>query len=426
MKADARRVVLQLLAREHGFPTRAFPDVADKAGLDDRDRALAREILAGTIRMQRALDATFTPFCKKKKMDPMVRWTLRMGVYQMLYLDRIPAHAAVDATLRAASPFIRHAKGFANAILRSVERAHSESPQEFFEKAWCRASKGPLDRISVEHSFPTFLVERWTQEVGSDICLQRLQALNGPAPMALRANILRSTAKQVQVELLECGVQAEKAESVNTLLLPASRDPRPLPGFVEGMWSVQDVTSQESAALAKPKAGERILDLCAAPGGKSFACFELSNGKAEIHACDLDAQRLKSLSPDADRLGHNIHTHEIDSDGSGVPNGEWDLILLDVPCSNTGVLGKRPEARWRFNKKSLMQSVENQRKIARTAFRLFTPGKTRILWSTCSLEPEENSEMAKFFTKEAKLELSEERLFEPTNRRAGGYAALLK
>ena len=178
MKADARRVVLQLLAREHGFPTRAFPDVADKAGLDDRDRALAREILAGTIRMQRALDATFTPFCKKKKMDPMVRWTLRMGVYQMLYLDRIPAHAAVDATLRAASPFIRHAKGFANAILRSVERAHSESPQEFFEKAWCRASKGPLDRISVEHSFPTFLVERWTQEVGSDICLQRLQALH--------------------------------------------------------------------------------------------------------------------------------------------------------------------------------------------------------------------------------------------------------
>ncbi len=424
MKTDARQLVLQLLGNEHGFPTRAFSDSANQAELSDRDRSLAREILAGTIRMQRALDAAFTPFCKKKKMDPMVRWTLRMGVYQLLYLDRIPAHAAVDATIGAASPIIRRAKGFANAILRNVERGSSSDPTGFLEKAFNRAAKTPSDRIAIEYSFPTFLVKRWIQEVGENASIQRLKMLNATPPMSLRVNTLRATKQEVHAELLEQEVSAEIHG--NALLLQSPTNPQSLPGFSEGKWAVQDLASQETVLLSKPQAGERILDLCAAPGGKSFASFEQAKGEAEVHACDVDSKRLESISTDAERLGHNIQTHLIDLGGGNIPNGEWDLILLDVPCSNTGVLGKRPEARWRFDKESLVQSVATQKKIARTAAQLCTNGKTRILWSTCSLEPEDNHEMAKFIAKEAKLELSEERLLEPTSFQAGGYAALLK
>ena len=441
-----RRVVWELLLEGGDFPTRRFSRAVEDAGLEAADRGLARELLAGVLRTQGTLDKIAASFCSKKVKDPMLAVALRIGIYQLLYMDRIPSHAAIDTTLRAVRPEVPAKISFLNAVLRAVSRgsnagteddyaaAHAlpSPPWRFNRRVFSNPDKDPLRYLAETTSYPNFLVKRWMEEVGEETTRSRLAALNKPAALWLRVNPLRSSVKDVCEKLQEAGVQVledevDDGEPMLRVLPGDNRSPLPTwPGFEQGEWAVQDRTSYRSLALGKPKAGTRILDLCAAPGGKSFAAFEMCGGDAEVVACDINAGRLKQMEEETRRLGHDLQIRPIAEDGGDLPDGPWDLILCDVPCSNTGVLNKRPEARWRFSKIELhrLETIQN---LLRKKLLLPCMGEsTRVLWTTCSLEPEENIEAAERVAKHGKRRVADRMLFEPTDEQAGGFAATLE
>ncbi|MCX8228894.1 MAG: hypothetical protein OTJ44_02975 [Planctomycetota bacterium] len=445
---NARRMVLELLLSTGDFPTRKFGVFADNEGLTAQDRGFARQLLSGTLRNFRKLDVILEPYCKRRLKSKALRWTLRLGVYQLFFLEHIPDHAAVHSTLDSARPFLKGLSGFANGVLRNLQRSarlEEALPADPYQKDFSRKRlivgrrswmfdrplfsnplQHPAEFLAEDMSFPSLLSRRWVFDLGSDGARQRMTWMNQVPPLWIRVNSLRSSAEAVRASLEEANVLVHPGAHPQSFRLEKhGGDITKLPGFVEGHWAVQDLTSLETAALANPQPKERILDLCAAPGGKSFATYEFANGEAEVWACDIDEKRLGRLAPEADRLGHRISTQVLSANGGGEPDGPWDCILLDVPCTNTGVLHKRLEARGRFSKEELHRATTVQNLIRKAYFPRLLGKNTRVVWSTCSLEPEENQEMVARFVKQYALRLEKEVFFEPDGFRAGGYAALL-
>jgi len=440
-----RRVVWELLLEGGDFPTRRFSRAVEDAGLESADRGLARELLAGVLRTQGTLDRIAIAFCSKQLKDPKLALALRIGIYQLLYMDRVPSHAAIDTTLRAVRPEVPAKISFLNAVLRAVSRGSNVGQKDdrpamhsmvspawrFNRRVFTNPDKDAMRYLAETTSYPNFLVKRWLEDVGEEATRERLAALNKPAALWLRVNTQRADIDTVRTKLLDFGVEFAEDENAQALpmlrVLPSKqRAPIPSwPGFEQGEWAVQDLTSYRSLAFGQPKAGMRILDLCAAPGGKSFAAMEMSGGKAEIVACDINGSRLETMHEEAGRLGHDLTIRTIAEDGSDLPEGPWDLILCDVPCSNTGVLNKRPEARWRFSKLELHRLETIQNLFRKKLLLPSLTDNTQILWTTCSLEPEENLQAAQRVAKHGNRRVAESILFEPSREQAGGFAALL-
>ena len=437
-----RKLVLELLLGEGGPPSRRFSAAADEAGLEGLDRALARRLLSGVLRHGITLDQVARAYAKRRVRDPALQWVLRLGLYQMFYLDSIPDHAAVHETLGAAQPFLRGISGAANAILRSSRRGSSageigrKAEGRFLEaegKKWKfdRRIFPDAEEKSAEFyartlGFPDWLTRKWFADIGEAAAVDRMKALNKEPPLWIRVNPFRGDRTSLRRSFEAGGLEVQEGSHELSLVVKGNRGPIPeLPGFEEGAWSVQDISALEAVSLSLPIAGERILDLCAAPGGKSFASLEISGGEVEVVACDLDAGRLADLENDAERLGHEVRTCTLDPDYSNMPEGPWDLVLLDVPCTNTGVLDRRLEARHRLHRKSVHEACTIQNLIRKKALPLVQGPGTRFLWSTCSLEPEENEEMTERLARKAGLEPVSEVRFEPDSLRGGGYASLL-
>ncbi|MHC4379474.1 MAG: transcription antitermination factor NusB [Planctomycetota bacterium] len=442
LSTDVRRLVWQLLCDDREFPTRALDVAMEEQEFDPRDRALAKQMLAGVQRAQVTLEKISRAYATRRVKEGPLQQALNLGLYQLLYLDRIPQHAAIDATLNAVKPELSPKTGFLNALLRGVARSAKPArpglqeardrlpspPWQFDRKVFLDPKTDGVGFLAETEGYSRFLIKRWWEDVGEERTRERAATLNRKAALWLRVNPLRSGAEDVVKALESAGVEVEIAEEENMLQVMARKVSAPLPqwpGFEQGHWSVQDITSYRSLAMGRPAAGERILDLCAAPGGKSFAAHEISGGEAEILACDVSAARLEQLEAEAARLGHQIRTQVIDPEGKDLPPGPWDLLLCDVPCSNTGVLHKRPEARARFSKVELHKVVTMQNLLRK---RLVLPSlseNTRVLWTTCSLEVEENQEASARLAKASDREAVEEQLFEPSASQAGGYAALV-
>ena len=439
---DVRRVVWLLLSGREEFPSRALEDALDEAECDPRDRGLAKEILAGSLRVRATLDKISQAYATRRIKEEELLIALSIGIYQLLYLNRIPRHAAIDATLNAVKPELAVKSGFLNAILRTVSRkakpaklglvaASDRLPDpawQFDRKVFSDPKNNAVEYLAETRGFPKFLIKRWWETAGEEVTRQRAEILNKKTDLWLRVNPLRCNGAEAQAALEAAGIEVEADASTGLLRVVSRSSAGALPtwpGFDEGHWSVQDITSFQSVAISHPQAGERILDLCAAPGGKSFAAYEISGGKAEVMACDISEVRLETLKKEAKRLGHDIKTLVLEADGSNLPEGPWDLILCDVPCSNTGVLNKRPEARGRFSKIELHKVVTMQNVLRKKLVLPALQDSTRILWSTCSMEVEENQEASARLAKASGRPIVEERFFEPTSSCAGGYAALL-
>lgn len=443
LSSDVRRLVWQLLCDEQEFPTRALDAAMDAEDFDPRDRALAKQLLSGVQRAQVTLERISRAHATRRVKEGSLQHALNLGLYQLLYLDRVPHHAAIDATLNAVKPELSPKTGFLNALLRGVARSAKQAkpglqdardrlpspPWQFDRKVFLDPKTDAVGFLAETEGYSRFLIRRWWESVGEERTRDRASTLNRKAALWLRVNPLRASAEDVTKALAEEGVEVEAGEEPNMLQVLSRKNAQVLTawsGFEEGHWSVQDITSYRSLALARPAAGETILDLCAAPGGKSFAAYEMSGGEAEILACDVSATRLQQLEVEASRLGHVLRTQVIDPQGSDLPSGAWNLVLCDVPCSNTGVLNKRPEARARFSKVELHKVVTMQNLLRK---RLILPSlseQTRILWTTCSLEGEENQEASARLAKASEREVVEERMFEPSASQAGGYAALIQ
>ena len=287
--------------------------------------------------------------------------------------------------------------------------------------------------ITAAFGLPEWLVTRWSARFAPDQLLRMAKWFDLRQPLSFRVNSLKTTRDELLAKM-RTAVAAEP-----TTLLKAGDRPESiryegpfrivdLPGFADGSFTVQDETAMSAAALLAPQPGERVLDLCAAPGTKTTHLAELMKGEGSIVATDVDLGRLRRIEENADRLGFSsmIHPLVIREDLSELPEGPFDAILIDVPCSNTGVLGKRPEVRSRITPEDIDELVSTQKRLLDAAATLVVPGG-RIVYSTCSVEPEENSGVVtQFLQKSTNFELVETQEFIPGDPTDGGYQVLLR
>jgi 16S rRNA (cytosine967-C5)-methyltransferase len=286
----------------------------------------------------------------------------------------------------------------------------------------------PLQYLALGFALPEWLARRWSGCFVADECRRLGFWFAGPAPLTLRVNPLRTTRDALLAALAEKGVAAEAGQHPQAVRLREAAPVRSLPGYDAGLFVVQDEAAMRVASALAPQPGWRVLDLCAAPGGKATHLAELQGDAGEVVACDPDEGRLRTVADLAARLGlKSVRTARARAaPGEGVPPGPFDAVLVDVPCSNTGVLGRRPEARWRLRPSDLDHLADLQRRLLVVAVERARPGGV-VVYATCSVEPEENAALVRRFVAErGGLTLEAEEEAAPGRPADGGYWARLR
>jgi len=379
---DVARRVLDRIERDKAWATPTLDGELARAGLEDRDRRLASELVYGVLRHRTRLDRAIAAHADLKKTPPRVVIALRIAAYQLLFLDRIPAYAAVDDAVGAA----RHVGGqklggFVNAVLRKVDKAK--------EPALPGAGRG---RIEIEASLPRWIVDELAAAIAVDgnvdeaVLAQRAQSFAESAPIVARVNRRKTTREALIETLREAGVTATPlASAPAALVLDGLGDPSRSASFMNGSWTVQDTGAQLVAELAAPRAGQKILDACAGVGGKSTHLAELSDDGATIDAADLNATKLGLCGETAQRLGlKSIKRHACDVLDPKAPLGSgYDLIVLDAPCSGLGVLRRHPDAKWRVVPNDVPRLADLQRQLLDAVLPRLAPGGV-LVYSVCT------------------------------------------
>jgi 16S rRNA (cytosine967-C5)-methyltransferase len=282
----------------------------------------------------------------------------------------------------------------------------------------------PIEYLSA-FSLPRWLAQRWAERYPWDECLRLGFWYAGPASLWLRVNPLRTGRDALLSALRQADIAAEPGEHPQAVRLEESASIRELPGYAEGWFTVQDQSAMRVASALDPRPGWRVLDMCSAPGGKTTHLAELMRNDGEVIACDADADRLKTVNELCGRLGIGIvRTRHLANEEP--PAGSFDAVLVDVPCSNTGVLGRRPEVRWRLTPGDFAHLVRLQTKLLLWAGERVRPGGV-VVYSTCSIEPEENGGVVRAALRglpEMQLEAEEEQV--PGRPADGGYWARLR
>lgn len=376
--------ILETRAPAEGFLDAALPR------LDPRDRPLLRELVLGTLRWLRRIDHVLVTAAGRPldKIEPALRAPLRLAVYQLLFLDRVPPHAAVhEAVEEARRRTHRGGAGFANAVLRRVARSPRLAD-------WPVGEADPVRRLAIETSHPDFLVARWLDRFGRDATLDLLAADNRPRPLALLAFRDRGGREAAAEELIDAGVEVEPSRLAPQGLVVRSGDPFATESFRRGDLYVQDEASQASALLPRPEPRERILDVAAAPGGKSFALVSCEPG-VELVAADLSFGRLAVLRENLERLGRSLPLVVSDAARPGLA-GRFDRVVVDLPCSGTGTLRKHPELKWRLSPEEVGRLADQGLALLAGAAPRVAPGGLLVA-ITCSLEAEENEAVVERF-----------------------------
>jgi 16S rRNA (cytosine967-C5)-methyltransferase len=253
----------------------------------------------------------------------------------------------------------------------------------------------PPGYLAAAFSWPRWLADRWLARYGRDECVRLGFWFNAPPPLWLRVNTLKLDRESYRLVLAAKGIDAEPGEHPQSLHLLEGASVRELPGYAEGEFTVQDLSSMAVASAVNPQPGWRVLDLCAAPGGKTTHLAELMQDRGKIVACDIDPKRLDTVTALCQRLGVTIiEPHLLDKEDTNPPAGPFHAALVDVPCSNTGVLGRRPEVRWRLRPNEFEDLIRLQTRLLFTALDRVLPGGV-VMYSTCSIEPDENEGVVK-------------------------------
>jgi 16S rRNA (cytosine967-C5)-methyltransferase len=415
-----------------------------KHDVSPQDRRLATELVFGVIRRQATLDVLLAPHVARPRRNvENDLWTLlRLGAYQLAFLSGMADHAAVNETVELAKRANRRWPGFVNAVLRKLVGVLTDDVLSLptadgvpladgrfrllTEKVFPDPEENPAGYFAEAFSFPTWLAKRWSVRFDSDDLFDLGKHFDGSPAITLRVNRLKTTRDAVLEELKAARIKAKAGEHPDAIRLKESARVEDLPGFADGRITVQDETAMYAATLLDPQPGRRVLDLCAAPGTKSSHLAEIMGDTGEIVAADASAERLKRVDENGARLGlKSIRTVAIGDDGSGLPEGLFDAVLLDVPCSNTGVLGKRPEARWRVTPNDLKELPPKQAGLLALALDRVTPGG-RIVYSTCSIEPEENEQVVQAaLAGRDGVRVIDSRLHLPGDPSDGGFQAVI-
>lgn len=383
---DVARRVLERVERGGAWATPTLDGELMRAGLEDRDRRLASELVYGVLRHRTRLDRAIAAHADLRKTPPRVLLALRLAAYQLLFLDRVPAYAAVDDAVGAARQAGgQKLAGFVNAVLRKLDKAK--------EPALPAAGK---DRIEIEASLPRWIVDELAAAVGDDEALvaARASAFAESASLIARVNRRRTTREALIETFRDAGVTAtEVPGSDSALVLDGLGDPGRSASFLAGLWTVQDSGAQLVGHVAAPKPGQRILDACAGVGGKSTHLAELTDDAAVIDAADLNATKLGLCAETAQRLGlSSIRRIACDLLDPKAPLGDaYDVIVLDAPCSGLGVLRRHPDAKWRLKQGDVPRLADLQRQLLDAVVPRLAPGGT-LIYSVCTFTRAEGPE----------------------------------
>jgi 16S rRNA (cytosine967-C5)-methyltransferase len=357
--------------------------------------------VTGTLRWQRTLDHLVEHFAKRRltKIDPQVLAILRLSLFQLLHLDRVPAAAVVDDAVsltRAARK--SSASGFVNAVLRAMLRQRHKlplphRPDDLADRAAARAYLG------ITWSHPEWLVERWLTRYTFEQVDAWVRFNNEPAPLTLRANTLRLTRDQLQAHLSRHDVETTATHFAPDGLVVTSGNP--LRTAAHESFLVQDEASQLVPLVMDAQPGERILDLCASPGGKTVALAAAMRDSGTIVACDVRTARVTLLRDTIERSGaRHAHIVHVPVHGPLPFAGTFDRVLVDAPCSGLGTIRRDPDIRWRRTPDDLPRLATQQVDLLMRAAAVVRPGG-RLVYATCSSEPEENEEVVTAFLERA-------------------------
>jgi 16S rRNA (cytosine967-C5)-methyltransferase len=354
-------------------------------GLDRRDRGFLTELVYGTIKFQLKLDWVIDAMLVKGgRLRPGPRILLRMAFYQILYMDRVPARAVVNESVNLAKK--RFHTGVAS-LVNGVLRSYIRRPEGV---AWPE-KRDMAKYISIIYSHPQWMVERWIRRYGAEATQTLCDFNNKPAELWVRANTLRCEPEALRRRLESEGCHAEPGFLPEAVRIRSGPSIAGLQSYQEGWFAVQDVTSMLAARALAPNPGDRVLDVCAAPGGKTGHLAQLMGDQGTLMAMDVHPHRVALIQQNMDRMGIRCVT-ALTGDGTQLPQwmrGVFDRVLLDAPCSGLGVLRRRPDARWRKSEQAVRALTVLQRALLQGALDCLKPGG-RLIYSTCTLEPEEN------------------------------------
>jgi 16S rRNA (cytosine967-C5)-methyltransferase len=435
-----RQSAWKILRGGSDTPLREVDRVAEARQLEPRDRGLLRRIIGTEVRRRGTLRAMVAASTNRKPSADLAAH-LRIAMVQLFFLDGVPDHASVSETVRAATNTLGTSKGsFLNGVLRNLLRArrggHSGDPRcdipgrpwHFEEPVFRDPAEHPLLWAEDAYSMPASVLKRWAKRHGKEAALELARTFIDEPALSLR--VLRGERDPILAELIALEVTARPVGE--RFIVASSSDTRAVitsAPFTEGRITIQGQTAHAAAQLVGASEGERVLDLCAAPGGKSLALAETGTS---VIAADISARRLARLASATARLAPSGSVQAVAADGAGAFAAEsFDAVLADVPCSNSGVFGARPGARWRFGPASLRDLAVVQTRLLAEAASRVRPGG-RLVYSTCSLEPEENEQrVAAFVAGTPGWELSAEQPALPVAPGEdgpvdGGYAARLE
>lgn len=387
-----RKLALDALLRmetQDGYSNIVLDEQLKSSDLAAGDKAFVAALFYGVLEKKLTLDALLARVAKPKtRLTPFVRTALRCAVYQILYMDKVPEHAAVHETVE----LVKHSResraaGLCNLLLRRI----CEKKDEL-------CCFGDDDAgISLKYSVPEWLVRNISADYGRENALRFFAAAEGTPPTYIRVNTLKTTADQLQKALEAQGIAAERTLLDTALRLerPGSIESNPL--FADGLFFTEDLASQLCAEVLDAKAGERVLDLCAAPGGKSFATALKMHNRGELVACDLYESRVGLIRSGAQRLGLEIICACVNDGSAHVPDGQFDRVLCDVPCSGFGIMRRKPDVKYK-DPDTLKTLVPLQSAILENGASAVKTGG-RLVYSTCTLRRSENQRVCEKFLK---------------------------
>lgn len=378
----------------------------NRKNLDEKDIGLISELVYGVTTWRLTLDEIIKKYSKikLKKISPWIINILRMGIYQIIFLDKIPKSAAVNESVNLAKRYGHSSSSnFVNAILRKVEKTDYD---DFFE------IEDDIDRISKTTSMPKWIVEELVKGNGIKIAEQICKNSNLKPNITIRVNRLKIAKKELIQKLEQKGIECKEPENeeMNTqdfLILSKVKNIENLQEFKDGFFTIQDLSAGQTAKILDPRPVEMVLDACSAPGGKTTYLAELMENKGKIKAWDIHEHRTKLVEQNANRLGINIIETQVKDATQYDKNldEKFDKILLDVPCLGIGVIKRKPDIKWQRKPEDIEEITLIQRKILENCSKYLKKGGT-LVYSTCSILKEENEEIViKFLSENKQFEI---------------------
>ena len=397
MGLSARQIAFQALMdveTDHSYSNIVLGNILSDFDVELSDRSFVSRLFYGVLEKKLLLDYNLSQYSSKpvNELDAPVLVILRMGLYQLFFMNSVPASAAVNESVKLCKDNkLYKASGFVNGILRTAARKN--------ELLYPNKKKGKNKFLSVKYSCPEPIIRLWRESYGDELCESILSSLDGRPPLTARVNTLKLTEDELIASLDESGVKAEPSQYIpDCIMLDGTGAVEELSQYSEGLFHIQDTSSQLCCLLLEAEEGQTVIDACSAPGGKSFTIAEYMKNKGRIVSCDLYEHRTGLVKSGAERLGIDIiETLCGDmSEASGLPDA--DRVICDVPCSGLGIIRRKPELRYKSDT-GMTVLPEVQYSILENCAGFLKSGGL-LIYSTCTLNPAENGENIRRFLRE--------------------------